>query len=79
MVLLFAAALAPFTAPPPSLPPPWAHQHVAPTVQARASVRIVSGATLWLGRANPVAGQRLRFTRVETADGLHPARLVEFE
>lgn len=51
----------------------------APLVQARATVRIVSGVRLQLGEANRVEGQRLRWTIVSTREGLQPARLVEFE
>ena len=78
MLLLFAAALASPSLPP-SAPPPWAHRPVAPVVQARATVRIVSGVTLRLGHASPAEGQRLRFTHVSTINGVQPARLVEFE
>jgi len=74
MLLLFAAALASSSA-----PPPWAHRPVAPVVQARATVRILSGVTLRLGRASKIEGQRLRVTEVLTAHGIQPARLVEFE
>jgi hypothetical protein len=78
MLLLFAAGLATPSLPP-SAPPPWAHRPVMPVVQARATVRILSGVTLRLGHASPVEGQRLRVTHVTTADGVQPARLVEFE
>lgn len=74
MLLLFAAAAASLSA-----PPPWAHKPAMPMVQARATVRILSGASLHLGHRSDVEGQRLRETRVETSDGLKRARLLEFE
>lgn len=74
MLLLFAAAAASINA-----PPPWAHKPAVALVQARATVRIVSGASLHLGRKSDIEGQRLRDTNVETPAGIRPARLVEFE
>ena len=74
MLLPFAAAVASLSAPPHPV-----HRPVAPVVQARATVRILSGATLRLGRASAIEGQSLRMTRVLTRDGVQPARLVEFE
>ena len=74
MVLLIATALAAANA-----PPPWAHKSAVPLVQARATVRIVAGASLHFGHSSDIEGQRLRDTRVDTPDGARPARLVEFE
>ena len=74
MLLLFAAALVT-----PTVLPSWAHGPVAPVVQARATVRIIPSATLWLGHPNRIPGQRLRTTQVTTPHGIRPARLVEFE
>jgi len=74
MLLLFAAALAPTNA-----PPPWSHKPAVALVQARATVRIISGASLQLGRRNEIEGQHLRNTRVDTPGGVQPARLLEFE
>jgi len=74
MLLLFAAALASANA-----PPPWSHKPAVAMVQARATVRIISGVTLRLGHRNDVEGQHLRNTRVDTPGGIQPARLLEFE
>ena len=74
MLLLFAAALASANA-----PPPWSHKPAVAVVQARATVRILSGATLQLGHRNDIAGQHLRNTRVDTPVGVQLARLLEFE
>lgn len=74
MLLLAAAALA--SSP---TPDPQSGRPVLPTVQAQATVRIVSGAMLHLGQASAVEGQQLRITRVSTPDGVQPATLVEFE
>ena len=74
MLLLLAAAAASASA-----PPPWAHRSAVPVVQARATVRILSGASLRLGHRSDIEGQRLRDTHVETREGIRPARLLEFE
>ena len=74
MLLLFAAALASS-----STPTPLPQAKVEPLVQAHATVRIVSGATLHLGSVNSLEGQQLRTTRISTPDGVQPARLIEFE
>ena len=75
MLLLLAAAAAASA----NAPPPWAHRSAVPMVQASATVRILSGASLRLGHRSDIDGQRLRDTRVETRDGIRPARLLEFE
>lgn len=50
-----------------------------PTVQARATVRIVSGVRLKLdGTANPAA-PALRAATIRTAGLAQPARLIEFQ
>jgi hypothetical protein len=74
MLILAAAALASTSA-----PDLRSRRPVLPVVQATATVRIVSGATLHLGQHSDVDGQRLRMTRVSTPQGLQPASLVEFE
>lgn len=52
---------------------------VAPLIQAQATVRIVRGVTVQLGRETTTDGQQLRSTQVATADGTQPARLIEFQ
>jgi hypothetical protein len=50
------------------------------TDQARATVRIISGATLRLGEG-PLSGDgpAAQRTIVHSAGGPHPAKLIEFE
>ena len=68
MVALLAAAASIPAAPPPP----------AAVVQARATVRIVSGVRVKLGSQN--ADAQLRNTRFRSADGTtQPAKLVEFQ
>jgi hypothetical protein len=74
MLLLAAAALVSSSAS--NLQP---RRAVAPLVQARATVRILSGTTLRLGQVSTADGQRLRLTSVSTPDGVQAASLVEFE
>jgi hypothetical protein len=52
---------------------------VAPAVQARATVRIVSGVRLSLGKERSRDGFVARDTTVRTAGSVEPARLIEFE
>jgi hypothetical protein len=69
--LVAAAALAA-----PAQPNGWSNGAV---VQARASVRVISGVSLKLGSANPDA-PRPRETRLTASDGTtRPARLIEFQ
>src|SRR3569623_2949599 len=70
MLLLCAAARASANA-----PPPWSHKPAVAMVQARATVRIISGATLQLGRRNEIEGQHLRNPRLDTPCEVQPAQL----
>ena len=52
----------------------------APTVQARATVRILSGVRLKLGEDSARRdGPAVRDATVRTTDGRQPAKLIEFE
>lgn len=73
LFLAAAAASVAMTTPSPD------RRAAVPLVQAQATVRILSGVRLQLGKTNAVAGQRLRVTNVSTSDGVRPAKLVEFE
>ena len=73
MFLMTAAALVAATAPTPSTQP------VRPAVQARATVRIVSGARLRLGEEPGANLPPVRDTFVRSDGTARPAKLIEFE
>lgn len=50
-----------------------------PTVQARATVRIVSGVRLRLDGTVNAAAPAPRDATIRTADAVQPARLIEFQ
>jgi hypothetical protein len=72
MFLIAAAALA--TSTPPT-------QSVRPGVQARATVRVISGETVSFSKPQPSdSGRQFRDTIVRGADnGPQPAKVMEFE
>jgi hypothetical protein len=72
MFLIAAAALAT------SLPPT---QPIRPSVQARATVRVISGETVSFSKPQPSdSARQLRDTIIRGADsGPQPARIIEFE
>jgi hypothetical protein len=73
LLLVAAAALA-------SSPPAMPTSHVGASVQARASIRIISGATLRLG-VGALSGQAppVQPTIVHADGEPRPARLIEFQ
>jgi len=73
MLLFAAAALAV------SPQPEAAHAYVGPTVQARATIRIISGARLSFGDPESSQGPPPRETLLRTDGGSQPAKLIEFE
>ncbi|HEX6742174.1 MAG TPA: hypothetical protein VF079_10335 [Sphingomicrobium sp.] len=73
MMLILAAAAA---ASAPQAPP---RNPVAAMVEARATVRILSGAQLHLGRADVPAGGERRETVIRSAGAVERATLIEFE
>jgi hypothetical protein len=53
--------------------------HGGQVVQARATVRILSGVRLHWGERRPGDAPRVRATVIQTTTGLQQARLIEFE
>jgi hypothetical protein len=72
MVLFAAAAIA-------ALAPQAAGRTAAPAVQATATVRIVSGVRLALGKTRAGDGFKVRDTIFRSAGFSQAARLIEFE
>ena len=73
MLILAAAVAAGSTA---QMPP---RSPAAARVEARATVRILSGARLHLGDGYKRDGFVRRDSIIRTADGREPAKLIEFE
>jgi hypothetical protein len=73
--MIWLAALAAAAAPNSQAP----HGLATPAVQARATVRIVSGVRLSFQTRSDSQGPRLRETVVRLSDGVSQARLYEFE
>jgi hypothetical protein len=73
MLLLAATALVAST---PQNP---IHQGSGPVLQARATVRIVSGVRLHWGERSKVDVPRARSAIIQTTAGPQEARLIEFE
>jgi hypothetical protein len=73
MLWLAAAAIAA------SLPSAAPQPAGTPAVQARATVRIVSGVRVQFGAALSIEGSVLRRSTIQTADGSQKATLVEFQ
>jgi hypothetical protein len=73
MLLLTAAAIAA------SAPQPANRGPVAPRVQARATIRILSGATVRLGEDNAGSEGAERATTLRTEGSTQPAKLIEFQ
>ncbi|HKX92720.1 MAG TPA: hypothetical protein VJM15_09890 [Sphingomicrobium sp.] len=73
MLLLLAVAAAV------SAPPEPAREPVASRVQARATVRVISGAVLRLGSAESRDGYITRDSVIQTGGETRRARLIEFE
>ena len=86
VVMLFLAAAivsaAPSHGPPPGVPhgpPPWAHSAGA-SVQARATIRIISGAELRLGKVRSADPFLVRDTVIQSAAGeAERVRVFEFQ
>jgi predicted subunit of tRNA(5-methylaminomethyl-2-thiouridylate) methyltransferase len=73
MLLLAAAAIA--VSAPDSAP----RTAVAPTVQARATVRILAGTRIRFEGRRDRATPSLRAAQIRTLEGRQPAQLIEFE
>jgi hypothetical protein len=73
MFWLAAAAIA--ASAPPAAPQPAS----APAVQARATVRIVSGVRVQFGGQSTLEGSVLRKATIQTTGGAQTATLVEFQ
>ena len=73
MLFLAAAAIAASTQQPPIRGP------VAPTVQARATIRILSGATVRFGEARADGEGTQRDTTIRTDGSVKTAKLIEFQ
>jgi hypothetical protein len=73
MLLLAATALAA------SAQFPAASGPVAPRVQARVTIRILSGATVSFGSAEPGNEGALRTTILRNEVSARPAKLIEFQ
>jgi hypothetical protein len=73
MFLLAAAVIAA------SVQEPSANQSVAPRVQARATIRILAGATIRFGQAATKNEAVERITRIRAEGSTKPAKLMEFQ
>jgi len=73
-MLLIAAAIAASTAQP---SPP--KQYAGVTVQARVSIRVISGTVLHFESAKSDDGRTVRDGVIRTNAGSEPAKLIEFE
>jgi hypothetical protein len=72
MLLLASAALALSAPQAPSRP-------VGASARATASIRIISGARVQLGRQPDASGSRVRTSTVRVLGAAQPATLIEFE
>ena len=73
MLFLTAAAIAASAQPQPMRGP------VAPSVQARATIRILSGATVRFGEARADGDGTRRDTTIRTDGSVQAAKLIEFQ
>ena len=73
MLFLAAAAIAASAPPQPTRGP------VAPSAQARATIRILSGATVRFGQARADGDGTQRDTIIRTDGSVQAAKLIEFQ